>query len=79
VLHDVDTRLLIAREHAELLHAEATLGATGQHRMRRWLSEQLIAAGNRLAPEREPRRRAAIQSSSSSLPQQLAHPPRAVS
>ena len=58
MLHDIETRSLIAREHVELLRAEATLGAASQRRARRWLSERLIAAGNRLAPECQPGREA---------------------
>jgi hypothetical protein len=58
VLYDIEIRSLIAREHVELLRTEATLGAASQRRARRWLSERLIAAGNRLAPECQPRRKA---------------------
>ena len=58
LLYDVEARNIIAREHAELLRAEAERNA-GEHRARRWLSEHLIAAGVRLAPECTPRRRPA--------------------
>jgi hypothetical protein len=56
MLYDVETRSLIARERAALLRAEAERYARGQV-ARRWLSEQLIAAGVRLAPDCSPRRR----------------------
>jgi hypothetical protein len=56
LLYDVETRNIIAREHAELLRAQAGRKPDKQ-RARRWLSEHLIAAGVRLAPEAAPRRR----------------------
>ena len=56
--YDVESRNIIAQEHAELLRAQAQ-GNPGEHRARRWLSERLIAAGVRLAPESAPRRRPA--------------------
>jgi hypothetical protein len=56
LLYDVEARNIIAQEHAELLRAQAE-GSSGEHRARRWLSEQLIAAGVRLAPESAPGRR----------------------
>jgi len=49
---------MIAQEHAELLRAQAE-GRSGERRARRWLSEHLIAAGERLAPECAPRRQPA--------------------
>jgi hypothetical protein len=55
LLYDVEARNIIAREHAEDLRADAA-GNSGEHRARRWISEQLIAAGVRLAPEPAPRR-----------------------
>jgi hypothetical protein len=56
MFYDVETRSLIARERAALLRAEAETYARGQV-ARRWLSQQLIAAGVRLAPDCSPRRR----------------------
>ena len=56
MLYDVQTRTLIAQEHAELLRAQAK-SYPGKQRARRWLSEHLIAAGMRLSPECAPRRR----------------------
>jgi len=56
MFYDVETRIQIAQEHAELLRAQAERGH-GEQRTRRWLSEHLIAAGLRLAPEEAPRRR----------------------
>jgi hypothetical protein len=50
LLYDVQSRNLIAREHAELLRAQAD-GSSSQQRARRWLSDHLIAAGERLAPD----------------------------
>ena len=58
LLYDVETRNIIAQEHAELLRAQAE-GHSREHRARRWLSEHLIAAGVRLAPESAPRPRSA--------------------
>src|SRR5256885_36479 len=43
LLYDVESRNIIAQEHAELLRAQAQ-GNPGEHRARRWLSERLIAA-----------------------------------
>jgi hypothetical protein len=51
VLYDVETRNQIARDHFELLRAQAQNGRNGGRAARRWLSERLIAAGNRLAPD----------------------------
>ena len=56
LLYDVEARKIIAQEHAELLRAQAE-GKSGEQRARRWLSEHLISAGVRLAPESAPRRR----------------------
>jgi hypothetical protein len=56
MFYDVETRIQIAREHAELLRAQAER-QPGEQRARRWLSEHLIAAGVRLAPEQAPRHR----------------------
>jgi hypothetical protein len=58
MLYDIETRKLIAAERAELLRVQAQT-TTGDHRTRRWLSVHLIAAGERLAPEPQPRRRPA--------------------
>jgi len=58
LLYDVEGRNMIAQEHAELLRAQAA-GRSGERRARRWLSERLIAAGVRLAPECAPRRQPA--------------------
>jgi hypothetical protein len=58
LLYDVEARNMIAQEHAELLRAQAA-GRSGERRVRRWLSEHLIAAGERLAPECTPRRQPA--------------------
>ena len=58
LLYDVESRNIIAQEHAELLRAQAE-GHSREHRARRWLSEHLIAAGVRLAPECAPRRQPA--------------------
>ena len=57
MLYDIETRKLIAQEHTELLRAQAQ--SPGKQRIRRWLSEQLIAAGIRLEPDRAPRRQPA--------------------
>jgi hypothetical protein len=54
--YDVETRNMIAREHAELLRAQVQR-RQGDQRARRWLSDHLIAAGERLAPDCTPRRR----------------------
>jgi hypothetical protein len=48
--YDVQSRNLIAHEHVELLRAQAE-GSSSEQRARRWLSEHLIAAGERLAPD----------------------------
>jgi hypothetical protein len=56
LLYDVETRNMIAQEHAELLRTQAE-SRSGERRARRWLSELLIAAGERLAPDCTPRRR----------------------
>jgi hypothetical protein len=58
LLYDVETRKIIAREHAELLRAQAH-GSAREQRARRWLSEHLISAGVRLSPECAPRRQPA--------------------
>ena len=58
LLYDVEARNMIAQEHAELLRAQAE-GRSGERRARRWLSEHLIAAGVRLAPECAPQRQPA--------------------
>jgi hypothetical protein len=58
LLYDVEARNMIAQEHAELLRAQAA-GRSGERRARRWLSERLISAGERLAPECAPRRQPA--------------------
>jgi hypothetical protein len=58
LLYDIEARNIIAQEHAELLRAQAK-GNSGEQRARRWLSEHLIAAGVRLAPESAPRSRPA--------------------
>jgi hypothetical protein len=56
MFYDVETRIQIAQEHAELLRAQAER-QPGEQRTRRWISKHLIAAGVRLAPEQGPRRR----------------------
>jgi hypothetical protein len=53
MLTDVETRKLIAEEHVRLLRAHAE-PRMGEQRARRWLSQRLIAAGVRLAPESAP-------------------------
>jgi hypothetical protein len=53
MLTDVETRKLIAEEHVRLLRAHAEPHVSDQ-RTRRWLSQRLIAAGVRLAPEGAP-------------------------
>jgi len=58
MLYDVQSRKLIADERAALLRAQAQNG-DGDQRARRWLSDHLISAGERLAPECQPRRRPA--------------------
>jgi hypothetical protein len=58
LVYDLDTRLMIAREHAELLRMQAEPNGSGNQRARRWLSARLIAAGHKLEPER-PAQRAA--------------------
>ena len=50
LLYDVQGRNMIAQEHVELLRAQAERGS-GEPRARLWLSELLIAAGERLAPD----------------------------
>jgi len=50
LLYDVESRKLVAQEHVELLRAQAQPSSNRQ-RGRRWLSEHLIAAGERLAPD----------------------------
>ena len=50
MFYDAETHSLLARERVELLRAQAT-GPHAEHRARRWLSNRLIAAGRRLAPE----------------------------
>ena len=55
MFYDVESRIQIAHEHAELLRSQAGKGP-GEQRTRRWLSEHLIAAGVRLAPEEGPHR-----------------------
>jgi hypothetical protein len=56
MFYDVETRKQLAEEHAELLRMQAQR-RPGDQRARRWLSEHLIAAGVRLAPEQAPSRR----------------------
>ena len=60
MLIDVETRQLIAEEHVRFLREQAER-RTGSRRTRRWVSQHLIAAGVRLAPEcaPQPRPRAA--------------------
>jgi hypothetical protein len=53
MLTDVETRKLIAEEHVRLLRAHREPNVSEQ-RTRRWLSQRLIAAGVRLAPEGAP-------------------------
>jgi hypothetical protein len=55
MFYDIETRMLIAQEHMELLRAQAE-NYPGNQRTRRWLSEHLIAAGMRLAPDSKPHR-----------------------
>jgi hypothetical protein len=50
LLYDVQGRKLLAQEHAELLRAQAE-ASSSQQSARIWLSEHLIAAGERLAPD----------------------------
>lgn len=59
MFYDVESRKLIAQERAALLRAQARNGSGGDQRARRWLSDHLISAGERLAPECQPRRRPA--------------------
>jgi hypothetical protein len=54
MFYDVESRIQVAHERAELLRAQAERRPGGA---RRWLSQHLISAGMRLAPERTPRRR----------------------
>jgi hypothetical protein len=54
LVYDLDTRLMIAREHAELLRTQAATNRSGNQRARRWLSARLIAAGRKLEPECPP-------------------------
>jgi hypothetical protein len=58
MFYDVQSRKLIAEERAALLRAQAQNG-NGDQRAWRWLSDHLISAGERLAPECQPRRRPA--------------------
>ena len=53
MLTDIESRKLIAEEHVRLLRAHAE-PRMGEQRARRWLSQRLIAAGVRLAPECAP-------------------------
>jgi hypothetical protein len=53
MLTDVETRQLIANEHVRLLREQAER-RTSNRRTRRWVSQHLIAAGVRLAPECAP-------------------------
>jgi hypothetical protein len=48
--HDSETRLLFAREHADLLRASA-VRRNGTGRTRRWLSRRIIDFGVRLEPD----------------------------
>jgi hypothetical protein len=50
---DVETRTLIADEHIRFLREQAER-RPGSRRTRRWVSQHLIAAGVRLAPECAP-------------------------
>ena len=56
LLYDVQGRKLLAQEHAELLRSQAQ-ASSSQKSARIWLSEHLIAAGERLARDctRHPR------------------------
>jgi hypothetical protein len=56
VFYDVESRMQIAQEQAQRLRAQAEQQPR-EPRARLWLSEHLIAAGVRLAPEQSPRRR----------------------
>ena len=58
MFYDIETRMLIAQEHVELLRAQAE-NSPGNQRTRRWLSKHLIAAGMRLAPDGKPHRQPA--------------------
>jgi hypothetical protein len=53
MLMDVETRTLIADEHVRFLREQAER-RPGSRRARRWVSQHLIAAGVRLAPECAP-------------------------
>lgn len=53
MLTDIESRKLIAEEHVRLLRAHAE-PRIGEQRARQWLSQRLIAAGVRLAPECAP-------------------------
>ncbi len=59
MLYDVESRTLIAHEHVEFLRTHAEGGRDLGRAARRWLSERLIGAGNRLAPDCKPGRRPA--------------------
>ena len=56
MFYDVESRKQIAQEQAQRLQAQARRDPR-EARTRLWLSEHLIAAGLRLAPEETPRRR----------------------
>jgi hypothetical protein len=56
MFYDVESRTELAREQAQLLRTQAERWPR-EPRARLWLSEHLIAAGVRLAPEQTARRR----------------------
>ena len=56
MFYDVESRIQIAQEHVALLRAQAERQPR-EPRARLWLSERLISAGVRLAPDHAPPRR----------------------
>ena len=58
MLYDLETRRLITEEHIALLRTLAQ-SRPREQRTRRWLSERLISAGERLAPDCRPHHRPA--------------------
>ena len=56
MFYDVESRIQVAQEQAQRLRAQAERQPR-EPRARLWLSERLISAGVRLAPEQTSRRR----------------------
>ncbi len=54
-MYDVETRLLLAREHTETLKTPVAEPRHAADPARRWLAARLIAAGRRVEPDCRPR------------------------